>query len=210
MTHSLGFRRHASFCFALLLLAACASQREPAQKMIADIEAAVSAASADAAKYVPAQLIDVQAKLDDLKTALTAQDYKGVLARGPAILSEAQGLAAAAAARKADLKQSLDDQWSSLASLVPLEETTVQSRIEMLGERKHRKLAKDIDIEAAKSALDSAISQWSRAQGAFGNGNLEQAVAAGKEAESTLEAAASTLKIDLPAAQAVPASAPAG
>ena len=54
--------------------------------------------------------------------------------------------------------------------------TAVQKRIDMLGERKNRKLAKGIDLAAAKSALDDATSQWSKAQGAFGNGNLDEAV----------------------------------
>jgi hypothetical protein len=210
MTHSIGFCKHASFCLALVLLAACASQREPAQKMIGDIEAAVSAASADAAKFVPAQLIEVQAKLDDLKTALTAQDYRGVLARGPAVLREAQDLAGAAAAGKADLKRSLEEQWSSLASLVPQEEVTLQNRMEMLRQRRNRKIARDVDLDAVKSALESASSQWSKAQGAFGNGNLEEAVAAGKDAESRLASIASALKIELPAGAGAPAAAPAG
>jgi hypothetical protein len=210
MMQSHGLNRFASVCFALLLLAACASQREPAQKMMNDIQAAVSAASADAAKYVPDQLNDVQTKLDDLQTAFNAQDYKGVLARGPALLSEAQGLAGAAAAKKADVTKALNDQWSSLAGTVPAEVNAIQSRLDMLAQRKNRKLAQGIDLDAAKSGLAEATSQWSKAQGAFGNGNLDEAVSAGKDAKSKLDTVASLLKLELPGASgAAPTAAPA-
>jgi hypothetical protein len=210
MTQSLGLKRFASVSFALLLLAACASQREPAQKMMNDIESAVSAASADAAKYVPDQLNDVQTQLDDLQTAFKSQDYKRVLAQGPALLSEAQGLASAAAAKKADIMKALNDQWNSLASTVPEEATAIQSRIDMMTQRKNRKLAKDIDLDAAKSGLGDATSQWSKAQGAFGNGNLDEAVSAGKDAKSKLDAVATTVKVEVPGAGgSAPTAAPA-
>jgi len=193
MTHSHSFWRFASLSFAFLLLAACAGQREPAQKMMSDIEAAVSSASVDAAKYAPDQLIDVQTKLDDLKTAFNAQDYQGVLTRGPAILSEAQGLAGTTAAKKADTMKSLNDQWNSLAGTVPDELTEIRSRIDALGQPKNRKLARGVDLGAAKSGIDEATSQWSKAQGAFGNGNLDEAVTAASNAKSKLEAVAGTL-----------------
>src|SRR5579862_9784064 len=187
---------------AALAIAACANDREPAQKMMSDIQAAIHAASEDAAKYAPDQLNDVQIKYDDLQTALTAQDYKGVLARGPAVLTEAQGLAAAAAAKKTELTQQLNEQWSSLSSAVPQEITAIQNRIDMLGQKKNRKLgqeiAKGIDLGAAKSALGDATSLWSKAQGAFGNGNMDEAVSAAKDAKAKLDTLAGTLKIDLP------------
>src|ERR1700722_10118265 len=198
MMNSHGLNRF--LAFALLRLAACASQREPAQKMMNDIQAAVSAASADAAKYVPDQLNDVQTKLDDLQTAFNAQDYKGVHARGPALLSEAQGLASAAAAKKTDETKALNDQWSSLAGTVPEEVNAIQSRLDMLAQRKNRKLAKGVDLDAAKSGLSEATSQWSKAQGAFGNGNLDEAVSAGKDAKSKLDTVAGQLKLELPGA----------
>jgi hypothetical protein len=210
MTRSTGLKIFVSVSFALLLAAACANQRDPAQKMMNDIEVAVSTVSADAAKYAPDQLNDVQTKLDDLKTAFNAQDYKGVLARGPALLAEAQGLAGTAAAKKADSTKALNDQWSALAGTVPDEVTAIQGRIDMLGQRKNRKLAKGFDLEAAKSGLQDATSQWSKAQGAFGNGNLDEAVSAGKDAKSKLETLAVTLKVDLPATGGTaPSAAPA-
>ena len=147
-------------------------------------------ASIDAAKYVPDQLIDVQTKLDDLKTAFNAQDYQGVLTRGPAMLSEAQGLAGAAAAKKADTMKALNDQWNSLAGAVPDELTEIRGRFDALGQPRIASSPSGIDLEAAKSDLDEATSQWSKAQGAFGNGNLDEAVTAARHAKSKLETAA--------------------
>jgi hypothetical protein len=185
-----------------LMLAACANDREPAQKLMSDIEAAIHAASSDAAKYAPDRLNDVQTKYDDLQTALSAQDYKGVLARGPALLSEAQGLEGAATAKKAEAAQQLDDQWNTLSSAVPLEVTALQSRIDMLSDKKSRKLAQGIDLDAARSALGAAASLWSKARGAFGNGNMDEAVSAAKEAKTKLDDLALRLKVDLPAGSA--------
>jgi hypothetical protein len=191
-------------CVLLALLGACTSQREPAQRMMQDIEATLGTVSEDAAKYVPAELVEVQSKLDDLKTAYDAHDYKAVLARGPALLGEAHGLAADAAAQKAEIAKSQTEQWTSLAAAVPALFTAVQTRLDLLSEKKNRKLAAGIDLDAAKSALREATSQWSKAQGAFGNGNMNEAASTAKDVESRLQALAGTLQAELPAGLAPP------
>jgi hypothetical protein len=202
-------KKHTLISLAALVIVACANDREPAQKMMSDIQAAIHGGSGDAAKYAPDQLNDVQTKYDDLQTALTAQDYKGVLARGPAVLREAQGLAGAAAAKKTELTRQLNDQWSSVSSAVPQEITAIQSRIDMLSQKKNRKLAQGIDLDAAKSALGDAASLWSKAQGAFGNSNMDEAVSAAKDAKAKLDALAGSLKAELPSGGAAPSAAPA-
>jgi hypothetical protein len=193
-------------CALVLLLGACTSEREPAQRMMQDIEATLGAVSEDAAKYVPGELVDVQTKLDDLKTAYDAHDYKAVLARGPALLGEAHGLAADAAAHKTEIANSQTEQWTSLAASVPALFAAVQTRIDVLSQKKNRKMAAGIDLDAARSALRDATSQWSKAQGAFGNGNMNEAVPTAKDVESRLQALAGTLQAELPAGRAAPAA----
>jgi hypothetical protein len=167
--------------------------------MMRDIEATLGAVSEDAAKYVPGELVDVQTKLDDLKTAYDAKDYKAVLARGPALLGEAHGLAADAATQKAEIAKSQTDQWTSLAAAVPALFTAVQGRLDLLSRKNSRAMTAGIDLDAAKSALRDAASQWSKAQGAFGNGNMNEAVPTAKDVESRLQALAGTLQAPLPA-----------
>jgi hypothetical protein len=199
------FHRYVLISLAAVMLAACAGQKEPAQKLLGDIEAAVNAASADAAKYVPDQLNDVQTKLDDLKAAFNRQDYKAVVTGAPPLLSEAQGLASAAAAKKADVMKGLNDAWSSLSGAVPGYENAIQSRIDLLSQKKNRKMAAGIDLAAAKSSLSDATSLWSKAQGAFGNGNMDEAVATAKDVKAKLDSLASSLKMPPLASTATPA-----
>jgi hypothetical protein len=191
-------------CALLALLGACTSQREPAQRMMQDIEATLGTVSEDAAKYVPGELVDVQTKLDDLKTAYDAHDYKAVLARGPALLGEAHGLADDAAAQKAEIAKGQTEQWTSLAAAVPALFNAVQTRLDLLSEKKNRKMAAGIDLDAARSALHDATAQWSKAQGAFGNGNMSEAVPTAKDVESRLQVLAGTLRAELPAGLAPP------
>ena len=77
--------------------------------------------------------------------------------------------------------------------------TAIQNRIDLFSKKSNRKLAKGIDLDAAKSDLSDATSLWSKAQGAFGNGNMDEAVTAAKGAKVRLDALATSLKMDLPA-----------
>src|ERR1700685_716198 len=194
---------------AAIVRAACASQKEPAQKLIADIEATVIAASSEAAKYVPDQLADAQSKLAALKTSFDKQDYAAVVTGGPAVLTAAQDLATAAAAKKDEVLKALNDEWTGLAWVLPGDVTAVQGRIELLSKKSNKKQAKGIDLDAAKAGAADATSLWSKAQAAFAAGNLDEAVSTAKDVKAKVEAVAASLKLDLPPPSAAAAPAPA-
>jgi len=198
---------YAVISMAAIILAACASQKEPAQKLIADIESTVAAASTEAAKYVPDQLADVQTKLGALKASFDKQDYAAVVTGAPAVLSSAQSLATAAAAKKDEVLKALNDQWTGLAGSLPGDVTAIQSRIDLLSKKSSKKLAAGVDLDAAKAGLSDATSLWSKAQAAFAAGNLDEAVSTAKDVQAKIQALATSVKADLPAAAAAPTAA---
>src|SRR5580658_1047008 len=119
-------RYNTGFAFAALLamvFAGCSNQKSSAQNLLWEIDATISAAEPEAAKYVPEQLADIRAKLAHLRDEFEKKDYAGVQSAGPAVLGSAQSLATAAAAKKDELLKTLNDDWTNLALAVPGEVT---------------------------------------------------------------------------------------
>jgi hypothetical protein len=191
--------RFAFLSVLAITMAACAGQKEPAQKFLADIDATVTAASTEAAKYVPDQLMDVQTKYAALKASFDKQDYAAVINGAPPVFAAAQTLATAAAAKKDEVLKALNDKWMVLAGTVPEYATAVQNRIDLLRKKSSKKVAAGLDLDAAKLSLDQATSLWSKAQAAFAGGNMDEAVRTAQDVKSRVEAVAATLKLELTA-----------
>lgn len=189
------FGQFVAVAFVGLVLAACADQKGPAQAAINGIESAISAATDEASKYVPDQLADVQSKLAALKDSFAKKDYKAVIAGAPAVLTAAQGLAAAASAKKDEIVTAMAGDWKNLSASLPGVMDAVKSRVDVLS--KSRRLPSGVDLAAAKSGLADATGAWDKAKAAFAANNLEEAVTTAKDVKAKLDAAAASLKLDL-------------
>jgi hypothetical protein len=187
--------RFLTLCSVALLFAACVNQMEPAKNALDNINATLSAVSADAQKYIPDQYAQAQGKVAALTASFEKKDYAAVIAGAPAVLTEVKGLAGAVADKKDEMVKALGNEWRNLAASVPQSLTAVQTRVDAL--TKTKRVPKDVDLGAAKSGLADANSAWGKAQDAFKAGNPEDAVAAAKDAQSKAAAAAGALKLNL-------------
>lgn len=190
--------RFLTLCSVALLFAACVNQMEPAKNALDNINNQLSAVSADAQKYIPDQYTQAQGKVAALTASFEKKDYEAVIAGAPAVLTEISGLSGAVAAKKDEMVKALGNEWRSLAASVPQSLTAVQTRVDALSKTKH--VPKDVDLGAAKSGLADANTAWSKAEDAFKAGNPDDAVTAGKDAQSKVASAAAALKLNLPQA----------
>jgi hypothetical protein len=187
-----------SMALAALMLVGCANQMEPAQKAIADVEAAIAAAGPDAAQYIPDQLQAVTGQLADLKAKFDQKDYKGVIAAAPALLTQAQGLAGAATsareAAQAAALEALNAEWTTLSGTLPAAVAAIESRVNILSNSK--KLPANLDattFESVKTGLADAKALWDQATAAQASGNVEGAVTAARQVKEKADAALAAL-----------------
>ena len=185
------------FLFVLLAglaLAACTNLQEPAKKVLADAETAIAATSADAEKYVPEQYATVTQKLTDMKAAFDKQDYKTIVSGGPGLLADVKALAEAAAAKKAEVLEALNKQWTSLATDLPAAVASIEAKLATF--KKTHKLPKGVTKDAvagAASGVAEVKSAWAEATAAFGSGNVQGAIDKAKAVKAKAEEIAAKL-----------------
>jgi len=171
------------------LLSACAPKDEaPARKAIDQISAAIESAGPDATKYVPGHVAALEGQVTKLKVRFYDEDYKAIVADAPAILERAEALASTAAAKKAEIAEVLDGEWSKLVTDVPAVIESAGKYVDGLIASK--KTAPGITLEMAASArigIDEQKSLWEKATAAKAAGDLEQAVTIGAHVKRRLE-----------------------
>jgi hypothetical protein len=183
-----------ALCLLPLLSVACTSQMQPAQQAIDAISTAVANAK-DAPKYVPDQVAKVQSGLAELNASFAKQDYAAVVAAAPAVLVEADGLAAAAAAKRDQLRAAMITEFNGLTASMPRLMGSVKTRIDELS--KTGRVPKGVDLATAKSDFTDASAQWKSAQSTYDSGTIEDALKSAEDAKAKFEAAATALKLDL-------------
>ena len=171
-----------------LIVAACASQKEPAQALLDEIRLTLAGTAADAAKYVPDQLRALQDEIDALQRSFDRGDYAAVVSRGPAVLAAAGDLFGAATAAKGDRNRALEGEWSTLAETLPDRMSALTTRIDLKPTRSKGKSAAEKDLEARQAALRDVYSLWSKARSAFASRNLDEAVQTAEEVKTKIDA----------------------
>ncbi len=181
--------RAAFLSLAVIALAACAGQKEPAQKLIADIEATVTAASAEAAK-VRSRSAHRTCKPNsrDSKPPSTSRTTPRWSRARPRCSAPRDRWPLPRPPRRTRCSRRSTINGRVLAGSVPGYATAIQERIDFLSKKSNKKLAAGIDLDAAKAGASEANSLWSKAQAAFATGNMDEAVSTAKDVKARIEA----------------------
>lgn len=179
----------------IVAVAACASQKEPADAAIKSAQSAFSAVSAEAQKYVPDQAKAVQDALAAAQTAFTNGDYASALTQAQALPARITALGAAISAKKAELTT----QWNAISAGIPKLMEALSTRVDTLS--KSKSMPKGITketVSAAQSGLASATQNWQAATSAASSGDLATAMRQANDVKTRVVDLMKSLNMQIP------------
>jgi len=186
---------------AAAMLAACTSQKDPAEKAVAKIEASLNEVRNDAQVYAADQLLATETSVDRLKANLAKQDYSAVVVGAPSVSSEVSALKEAVTEAKANAEANnaaAQAEWSELSAKVPTLVEKLQARVDQLN--KTRKYPKGMDkaaFDAAKEGFESLKTEWTEASGEYASGEAAGAVRKARSAKSKAEELVTLLEVQV-------------
>src|SRR5262245_33964173 len=119
----MGIRKHIRLgvlaAAALLAVAGCASQKEPAEQALAGIEKTIAESGAQVQKYLPDRYAEIAAKVAELKGQLDNKEYGDVVSGAPAVVDELRRAVADSAIQRAQARVAMEGEWADLVQKMP-------------------------------------------------------------------------------------------
>ena len=188
--------------FALLAVVAALAatcSKAPAEAALKASDQAVASARTEGEKFAPEQL---KALMDAAKSAhekFARGDYATAKASAEAVVTDAQDVERAAAAKKEEVTKA----WGDLRARVPAMGDAIRAKVDELAAMK--KLPKGFDVarlEEAKAGLASFDQAWGGAAASAQSGDLLPAVEKGQAARAKALELINALGLPSPAAAA--------
>jgi hypothetical protein len=181
---------------ALIAIAvtACSTYKDPAEEAVATIEEKMAGIHTQAEKYLPTQLAQVQAQVDELKVGIEQKEYQAVVATAPRVLKAVNGLIVDSALAKDSFNRKMQRDWADFATSMPDVFASVDKQIIRYTSR--GRLPKGVSREAFKetvASFDAAKASWAEAAAAGNEGKYEQAVTQTNEVKQVVDTVMQTL-----------------
>jgi len=175
----------AAFAAAILGLAGCASQKEPAEQAVAAIEKTFKESGAEIEKYLPERHAEVSASIASLREAMSKENFSEVVAQAGSVQDALRRAVAESRIRRAQMRIELESEWAELTKSMPGIIDAVDRKIATQGSRP----PKGMEKEAWKSTIqsyDAARDSWSKAAGEITTANFEASVLAARDAKAKI------------------------
>jgi hypothetical protein len=186
----------AAFAFAALLgLAGCASQKEPAEQAMAGLEESLKTSGAEIQKQLPERYAEIEAKVAELRASMEQESYGDVVEGAAAAANDIKRAIADSRVARAQNQVKLEAEWNELMDTMPKMIAAIDRKIAAQG----RKPPKGMEKEAWKQLVDSydaARDAWGATAAGMKRETFEATVLAGRDAKTTIAGVMETLGIE--------------
>jgi hypothetical protein len=186
--------RAAALAVALLGLAACASQKEPAEAALAALETKFKETGAEIQKYLPERYAEVEASIASLRESVAAQDFGDVVSGAAAAEDNLRRAVADARIKRAQVLVEMESEWAEMTKTVPEMISAMDKKITAQRGRPPQGMTG----EAWKQTIaeyDAARDAWSKAASEMSSKTFEATVLAARDAKAKIAAIMESLGV---------------
>jgi len=175
----------AAFAALCLGVAACASQKEPAEQALAAVEAKFNESAAEIQKYLPERHAEIEASIASLRESMSSKSYGDVVAEAGQVQASLKRAIGESRVRRAQLLVEMESEWDEMAKTMPAMVAAMDKKISSQRGRP----PKDMTGDAWKQTIaeyDAARDAWGKAAAGLTRANFEESVLAARDAKAKI------------------------
>lgn len=182
----------AALAAAVLGLAGCGSQKEPAEQAMATIEKTLADSGAQVQKYLPERYEAIDVRVKALRDAMAQEQFGQVVTDAAGVTDELRRAVADAMIERAKTRAAMETEWTALIESMPGMIAAVDRKLAVQGSRPPKGMDKDA-WKALVESYDAARESWGKAAAEMTTANFEATVLAGREARTKIAGIMETL-----------------
>jgi hypothetical protein len=182
----------AALAAAILGLAGCGSQKEPAEQAMAAIDKTLADSGAQVQKYLPERYEAIEVRIKALRDAMAQEQFGQVVTDAAGVTDELRRAVADAMIERAKTRAAMETEWAALIESMPAMVAAVDKKLAVQGSKPPKGMDKD-GWKALVESYDAARESWGKAAAEMTTANFEATVLAGREAKTKIAGIMETL-----------------
>jgi hypothetical protein len=175
----------AALAAAILGLAGCGSQKEPAEQALAAIDKTLADSGAQMQKYLPERYEAIDVRIKALRDAMAQEQFGQVVSDAAGITDELRRAVADAMIERAKTRAAMETEWTALIESMPGMIAAVDKKLAVQGSKPPKGMDKD-GWKALVESYDAARESWGKAAAEMTTANFEATVLAGRAAKTKI------------------------
>ena len=166
-------------------VAACASQKEPAEQAFAAVEAKFKESAAEIQKYLPERYAELEASMASLRESMADESYGDVVAAAGQVQQSLKRAIGESRVRRAQLIVEMESEWDEMSRTMPAMISAMDKKITSQRGRPPEGMSRD-EWKQTIAEYDAARDAWSKSAAEMTRATFEQSVLTARDAKAKI------------------------